>query len=251
MIDIFKTRTMLKVIENAPPLRTFLRDTFFKNSETFDTPHVDVDICKSKRRLAPFVSPRVSGKNIDRQGFRTETYSPALVGPQIITNADHVMNRTPGESVYGGITPLERAARLLAKDLVELENMITRREEWMCAQMLTTGKVVMKGDDVDDVIDFEFTNTEALTGVNAWDNPASDPIKDIKRWRTEIEKSSGVSPNYLLVSSDVAEMLVDHPKIQSLFNIWNYQMGQMAPTFGSSNGVNYVGRLSSAGVEVY
>ncbi|WP_284069242.1 major capsid protein [Escherichia coli] len=35
--------------------------------------------------------------------------------------------------------PAERAAEQLGKDLLELDEMVNRREEWMCAQVLFYG----------------------------------------------------------------------------------------------------------------
>ncbi|VFN03327.1 MAG: Phage major capsid protein E [Candidatus Kentron sp. G] len=44
------------------------------------------------------------------------------------------MTRTPGEAVYAGsLSPQQRAARQLGKDMREMMDAIVRREEWMAA----------------------------------------------------------------------------------------------------------------------
>ncbi len=62
-ISIYDPRTMGKVIRRMAPVRTFFRTTFFKNPLPFATKSVDVDMKKGNRELAPFVNPRIGGKN--------------------------------------------------------------------------------------------------------------------------------------------------------------------------------------------
>ncbi len=58
-INIYETRTMLQAIEMMKPVRTFLKDTFFSNVQTHPTEHFDVDYYKGRRKMAPFVSPKL------------------------------------------------------------------------------------------------------------------------------------------------------------------------------------------------
>ena len=62
-MDIFDTRTMLEAVEQMPSARRFLLNTFFNggNPVTFATKTVDIDIIKGKRKMAPFVHPRLPG----------------------------------------------------------------------------------------------------------------------------------------------------------------------------------------------
>ena len=43
-IDIYQPRYLAEVVRSAPPVHTFLRDTFFTNVKTFTTEEVDIDI---------------------------------------------------------------------------------------------------------------------------------------------------------------------------------------------------------------
>lgn len=45
-IDIYQPRYLAEVVRSAPPVHTFLRDTFFTNIKTFATEEVDIDIVK-------------------------------------------------------------------------------------------------------------------------------------------------------------------------------------------------------------
>lgn len=42
-------------------------------------------------------------------GYQTKTYTPPLVAPEKVTTVDDLLIRRPGESLYSGRTPAERA----------------------------------------------------------------------------------------------------------------------------------------------
>ena len=42
-VSIYEPRTMGRVVQKLPPVRTFFRSTFFRHEETFTTKDVDVD----------------------------------------------------------------------------------------------------------------------------------------------------------------------------------------------------------------
>lgn len=132
----------------------FFRSTFFRHEETFTTKDVDVDFRKGSRKVAPFVSRLVGGKVVPNTGYQTKTYTPPLVAPEKVTTVDDLLIRRPGESLYSGRTPAERAVLKMADDFKELREQILRREELMCAQTIFTGTIPIIGDGVNEVIDF-------------------------------------------------------------------------------------------------
>lgn len=128
-INLYDTRTMMAAIERMMPARTFLRDTFFAEPETFLTTKIDVDFKKGKRKMAPFVAPRVGGVVLDRQGYSTKTYAVPKIAPERVITVDDISQRNMGEAVYSTKTPEQREAELRGKDLSELSEAIARREE--------------------------------------------------------------------------------------------------------------------------
>lgn len=157
-VSIYEPRTMMGVIRKMPPAHTFFRSTFFSHEQTFVTETVDMDFKKGARKLAPFVSRVVGGKIVPNTGYETRTYKPTLIAPDKITTIDDLLDRQPGEQLYSERTPAQRAVIKMREDFTELREMIVRREEWMCAQAMLTGKIVVVGEGVKDVIDFQFTN---------------------------------------------------------------------------------------------
>lgn len=249
-ISIYDPRTMLEAIEQMLPVNTFLKSTFFKNSRTFLTENVDVDYNKGRRRMAPFVSPKLAGKVMERDGFTTNTYKPALIKPLRPITVEDLQIRSFGENVYSTKSPDERAIELLARDLTDLEDAITRREEWMAAQVLFTGKVDMIGEGVNQTLDFDFTNKLVLSGSDKWSETSSDPIGDLKNWRLAVIQKSGITPDTAVMASDVVDAFLNHPAVQKILDNQRIKLGQIDPRT-LPNGVTYLGSLTSLGLDLY
>ncbi|WP_162267925.1 major capsid protein, partial [Clostridium botulinum] len=210
-INLFEPRTLGKVVTRMPKPKTFLRDTFFRNPLTFPTKRVEVDFTKGNRKIAPFVHPKIGGKTVENTGYKTNIFEPALVAPDTITTADDLLKRMPGENLYSGISPDERAIKKVATDMEKLEAMITRREELMCAQAIFLGKIPVIGEGLNYEIDFDFTNKETLSGGDLWSTDTSDPIKKIKELHREVQKTGFVNCDVCIMAADVADRFIDHP----------------------------------------
>ena len=249
-ISIFDPRTMGKIVERMPKVHTFLLSTFFRNVKTFVTPSVDVDFKKGNRALAPFVHPKMGGKTIPNKGFQTKTYTPPLVGPNKITTVADLQGRVAGENIYSGKTPAERAVQKLAEDLKELDEMITRREEWMAAQAFFTGKIPIIGEGLNEEIDFNFTNKEILAAARRWTNAASDPVADLERWYKHVQKTGFVNPNICLMDDGVVNAFINHEKVKSVLDVSAYDLAVIKPR-QLPNGATYVGTIRKLALDIY
>ncbi len=249
-VNLYDPRTMMKAVRRVATPKTFLRDTFFNRVQTFNTKSVDIDFVKGNRKLAPFVHEKVGGKTVENTGYRTNQYTPTLIAPDTITTIDDIMSRVAGEPLYGGFTPEQRAAQKMVEDFTKLEDMITRREEWMCAQALFTGKIPIKGESLDYEIDFEFDNYDKKTGTALWSNSASDPIKDLKNMRKETQKKGLTSPDICIMADDVAESFVNHEKVQKVLDIRRFEIATIAPK-ELPNGATWIGRINELNLDIY
>jgi hypothetical protein len=250
-INIYSTRTLLKAVALMKPTHTFFRDTFFGKTETFLTEVVDFDVKKGKRKMAPFVAPRKGGVVMDRQGFKTETLRAPKIAPERILTIDDVNKRGLGEDIYSSRTPEERAREVLATDMIELDDFITRREEWMCREILLNGKVTMTGEGFEQVLDYNFTNKESLAGQALWtDYTNSNPIADLKRWRLSVIQKTGKAPNIAVFASDVVDTFINHPIVKDLLNTLRLNVGVIEPSV-QSDAITFIGKLPSLGLEIY
>lgn len=245
-INLFEPRTMLKFSERMPKATTFLRDKFFKEKEFSPTAKVDVDIKIGGLKVAPYVSEKIGGKVVENSGFRTETFAPPLVSPLKITTAADIQKRAMGESIYSSRTPDERAAEKLIKDLQDLDEMITRREEVMCAEAIFEGEIDVKGDGVDYIISFGHTNRQTLSGENLWSASTSTKLSDLKRWRRTVQQTGFVNTDTVVMAADVADELLKDKEIKELLNIRNVSIGQI-DVKELPQGATYLGYLAEIG----
>lgn len=249
--SIYDPRTMGKVISRMAPVRTFFKSTFFRNVETFVTETVDVDYKKGNRKLAPFVHRRIGGKTVPNTGYETKIYTPPLIAPDKVTSVDNRLKRQAGENPFSGRTPAERAVVKMAADFHELDEMITRREEWMCAQVIFTGSIPVIGEGIEETISFDFTNNETITtAAKKWNNAGSDPIADLKRWRKIVQKNGFVNCDICIMADDVAEAFVNHEKVRKLLDTRGYDLATIKPR-ELPNGVTYVGTIHGEGLDIY
>jgi hypothetical protein len=250
-INLYEPRTLQRVFSEIKPAFSFLRDTFFGGRETSVTELVDVDYVKGKRRLARYSSSKnLRGKEVKRDGFITRTFRPALINPKRTITGETVKQRLPGEHIYAGKTDEDRALEILAKDLDELDQQLTRRGEQQVAEMMFTGKVTMKDDDIDEEFNYEFTNKEILSGSDVWTDDSSDPISELRQRKAAIRQKSGIVPNIVVFSEEAYEAFISNPNVQKAMENRRITRGDIIPR-PISDAVDYIGNLSELGLELY
>ncbi len=245
--DMFDYREMTGVLATMFAPRMFLLELFFGGSDikTHDTKHVDIDIVRRGRKLAAFVSPLHEGRAVEREGFRTATFTPPYTKEFKTTTAEHVMKRRPGETIYARpMTPEERAAEILGEDMADLRDRILRREAWMAAQLLKTGTVVCKGDGIDVVIDFGMPSDHKITlsAEDKWNVATSDPVSNLVDWRSMIARDSGLVPGVAVLGSEVAKAVRNNPAVMKQLDNRRVTLGQIDPR-QLPDGVVYLGML--------
>ena len=212
------TRETMDAIDQTPPVRGFFQKTFFPDEQTHVTEKVEFDVRKGKRIMAPFVSPRIGGKVITRQGWKTNQFTTPKIAPERVLTVDDITKRAIGENVYSRRTPAEREDELLAKDLTDLEESISRRKEWECRQILYEGKIDVQDEEngVDVQIDFGFTNIYVLGADELWTLATVDPLPLFRRIRKKIIKDTGRAPDMMIFSTDVIEDFTTNPNVMML-----------------------------------
>lgn len=252
VISMFETRTMLELLEELKRPVTFLKSTFFSNEKTFDTEWVDIDLYKGKRRMAPFVSPIIGGTTVERLGYKTTKYRPVLIAPDMVTTAQDVFYRAAGEHIYSGRSATDRMLEQMGKDFAELEALITRREEWMCAEALFKGEITMTGEGVNEKVTFGLDNTHKITqttDATKWSKNAN-PLKDLRDWRRKIIQDSGVPPTIIVMGSGVVDIFVDHEKVTKTLDLRRVDRGIIDPSI-LPEGVTYWGYIKEIACDIY
>lgn len=251
-ISIFASRAMAAAMRQEKKTGAFILDLLFSKTEPVTSETVDIDIIKGKRRMAPFQSPRVEGKLVEKLGFTTNSYKPAYIKPKkVLESADIVNNRASGESVYALQSPEERASMKLAEELTDLEDMIIRREEWMACQQIVNGYVDVVGDGVNYRIDLlmDADHKITLTGTDIWTDAGSNPNSDIGTAVQLISKDAGKSANVMIGNTTTMDVYVNHAKVQNTLNTRRIDLGMIKPE-DMGDGVSYYGYVTVNGKQL-
>lgn len=249
-VSIYDPRYLAEVVRTTPPVHTFFLDTYFSNIKTFPTKGVDIDIVKGDRQMASFVHPLVGGQVLRDQGYKTESFTPPLINPLTITTANDALERAPGEDLYSGKTPEERAAQQLIEDYKRLDDAATRREEWMAVKTIMDGQIPIIGNGVSKVIDFGFTNKVTLSGDNKWGGSKADIQGNLGDWVDKVLHGGFANVDMAILGKTAKKHLFNDATIQKMLDNRRMNMGELAPR-DLPNGVRYLGHLTDPSLELY
>lgn len=258
-ININDTRTMLTAIERGYKPSSLLVDTFFPVKQTFVTEYVDIEFKKGGRKMAPFIVPGSKGINSARTGSTVQTYKAPIIKPKRNITVSDVETRGFGENIYSQRSPEERAMELRAKDLIELQEEIARRKEWMAAQLLLNGQYNVEGyaDDgqtvVVDTVNFGWNGKTILSGSDTWDNAGAKIYDNIGDVSANIRKTAGVVPTVAICSENVVKYLLANDQIMKMMMVPsrdNLALMSLQPKIQSPEVIR-VGYIQALNMEVY
>lgn len=249
----YETKTMLAPFLQGPLVPTFLRDTFFTGRDYPLTNLIEFDFRRGRRKMAPFVAPLIGGKLMERQGFETRFFRAPRIAPVRALRTPDLEARLPGETVYSQRSPADRAAELLAEDAIFCDEAISRREEWMCRNVLVNGAITVTADNGYQMV-VDYTQSSAGAANNhyvpavKWDQAGSDPLDDLEKARLATIKDSGIQPNVALFGVNAAKVFIRNAQVATLLDKIRYQIATIEPIIQSQSVVRF-GRVP--GLELY
>lgn len=258
-IDLTKTYTLLKAYEAIPPVTSFLKDRYFPTdamTDVFNTSEVLVDYKDNGKKAAPFVAPSVGGMIIERSGFTTDKFEPPLIAPARSLSIDDLKKRGFGEAVFSNVSPEQRKTLLTLRDLQELDQMTTRREEIMAAETMINSKCVMKHitdasspatSPDEKVIQFYTggSNPNVYVPSVGWEASGAKILQDIYAM-SQMLTNKGLPAEELIVSGDVADAIINDPTLQKLLDNSRMNLGGIAPLTLPA-GASHIGTLNVFG----
>jgi hypothetical protein len=263
-VELYEPRRMLASLEQRQIPFSFFLDTFFQEEDVSATEAIDIDIDRGgKRIMAAFVNPKLQGQQVERRGYKTRSYKPPYVKPKRVTTAVDAMKRQMGENlVNSGVNPAMRAAKLIGKDLGELDDMIWRREEWMAACAVQTGTIIVQGEGVEDEIDFDMLDTHkiVLSGTARWSQyTTAKPLQNLRNYSVDIiQEDSGLVPGIAVFGRDAWDDFMSCESVvgtatgsKSLFDMRAIDVGRIDPRPLAAGGVTYQGYVKEINMDLY
>ena len=221
------TSELIATLHTLNRPKRFLLETFFPSTVLFDTAQVVFDKVPTTRRLAPFVSPLVKGKPQPISGETLTTYRPPYLKPKHTLSPDiGLLAPMP----VGGIKPAnitfqvpptmrQRLDDLRARALQDEDDQITRREEWMAAQLLLTGSFNVVAEDHPPMnVDLgrPAANTVVLTGALRWGNLGVSPFQNLQDQAAAIASATGFVPNTVVFEPKAARLFLGDPFLMKI-----------------------------------
>ena len=259
-MELFKdTFTLMQAMDRMKQLSSFLVDTFFPVvPATAVTSKIAVEYRKGARKLAPFVIPGGNGVNTSRIGSKIDFYEPPMMGARRVLGVDELMQRSFGEDIYSTKTPEQRANEILARDLVDLQNMVVNRKNKMAADILLTGQCQIDGYGADgkvtktDVLKFEDW-TQKLEPTTKWDQANADIYGDLAEMSNSIQENAGIVPDVAICGKNIMNYILGNEAIMKYIaipNANNLSMMSFQPRLRAPQ-IMYIGTIMSLNLELY
>ena len=251
--------SLLQTVERIKPPASYLVDTWFPNSitSTLTNGYMAVEYRKEGRLLAPFVSKGGRGVNVNRGSSRIRLYKAPMVGPRRVIGLGDIELRQFGEQpVFSNVTPEQRAAKMQAEDMMDLLRMIQNSKSKMAADILQTGKTIIRGladDGVTEEVDkITFDWDSKVNASTDWANSTADIYGDIKAVSERIQEDSGFIPTLMLCGKNVEKKLLNNSAIYKWLQIPNREnlaMASFSPHYTSPQ-ARFIGYLSALNIEI-
>ena len=241
-LDITKTHTLLKAYEAIPRVPSFLKDRYFPTNgmtDVFMTDDVLVDYKENGKKVAPFVSPVIGGVVNTRGTFKTERFTPPLIAPARTLTIDDLKKRGFGEAIFSGVSPADRKVLITLRDLQDLDQMTTRREEIMASETMINSKCVMKHitnesnpENSPEEKEIKFyeggTNPYQYTPSVGWDAEGALILQDLNAM-VRMLTDKGLPAEDLIVAGDVADAIINNATLQKLLDNNRMNLGGIKP----------------------
>ncbi len=236
----FNTIALIASYKTRYAVPALIRDTFFSQKEFIDSEIVRIDSKLGGRGLAPFILP-LENQVVGRRRPFKETFIPApIIAPARVITPRELRGPTMGESVYNYKSPEERFAQIVAEDGEDMDDEISRTEEWMCCQCMFAGKIPIRYRNKTAVtIDYGFTNTTVL--AKKWTDTTSLPLNDLTSAQGALN-ANGYSGNVAIYSPDSWNALWANPNVQNA-------MKNVFPQFVPFTGLPGATQITPAGVQ--
>lgn len=215
---IYDTNTLVALVPNLMTSQNFLLDTFFSAIVDPQSEKISIDVDVGLRRMAPFVSPLVEGAFVEQRRYQTNEFKPAYVKDKRAPDLRKPIRRQIGERIGGGgITPVEREMANLQFEMEDQTDMINRRMEWMAANELMTGTVVVQGAGFPAVtVDFGRAANLSVTlaGAARWGQANISPAASIEDWQVRVLKASGATVTDIIFTTTPYQLFLADPLVK-------------------------------------
>jgi hypothetical protein len=246
----YSTTDLLEATKRLDPFMPFLVNLLCPNIVTFGTQEIAFDAFEEDMKLAPFSSPYAPGQVGQQPSGELRKFKAPYLKPKDVVDPGRVLVRRPGEGLDGPMSPAQRADAIRV-DLLDMHRQkIRRREEWMVAQLLLTGKVIISGPRYPtSVLDFRRDSNHTIDisgGAAAWDQSMAKPVEDLEDWFAMLEAPA----THVIFGRTAFRRALENQAFKDLVDSrrGSDSVFEMAPAHMDAS---YRGRFGGAGPEIW
>jgi hypothetical protein len=229
--ELYRTSALLSGFVQLPPAAVFLRDRLFGGVQETEADLVSIEFYRGRQKLAPFCSRYSKGIAVPREKEALSLFSPPFVKPNRMLHADDLLRRNIGGNRNNG-NATNRDAELLVIDEQELDASISRTENWMCSQVLFSGKVLcLDGDTNKPVAEIDYGPISRTVTAKPWSDTTSKPLDDLKAAQRLVSGACGFTANLIVMGKDAGDAFESSPSVMESYNKLQVQSGTLAPEF--------------------
>lgn len=227
---VVETYKLINTVKKMYPVAQFFKDRYFPDGKTFYSEKALIETKEGGRKVAPFVIPVVGGIVMDAEGYRAWEVRAPYIAPKMPITAEELEKKAFGESPESGRTPAQRENEIEAEHMDDMRKAIYRRQELMCTEIVTTGRLVMKhyatADDAANDTNYE------VKILQFYENDFKNRYKFTKDFATmtaqekilefykiaSILRKRGVRATDIVMTADVSMLLMTDEKFLEFYN---------------------------------
>ena len=249
---------LTKAVELMKPMATYFKDTFFSKSNISYNGFAVFEKSEKTDSVARFVIKDQNGRLVKKSGKQAIGFKlPTTKERMSFSIHEYNEFKTLGTKMINiGSQPSEKNEAFnqwVLSNFSTLKERVIRRQEQMCVEALTTGKLSIVDDDVTYEIDYDMPEANFITAAAAakWSADTSNPIEDIIKYTRLISKKTGVTVDKVIMGTAAATAYRNNKTVKEQLNLLNYQVGSLQPTNAANItvGALSLGRLPS-GIEL-
>ena len=243
---MYTLRKLIASYEKIHPIKLFLWSLLIGYEKEERTATFEIHTKDGMRIVAPTVGRRSKGTLVKKGSFKVETYKPSMLKPYVVAEGESILKQQFGQTIYGD--PATNVKKKIAQELRNLQTILMRTMQYNLSILLTTG--VLPQEEGAAGISFGTFNSVVLSGSSKWNAVGVDIIGQLKEKKTFIQDTTGISPDTLVVSPDVASVLLDDPKFVDMQKRFNSNIVQIDPKELGS-GADYIGYIPLLSLKIY
>lgn len=252
--EFFTNRELTDTVNIIPTDPMVLSSMFFPEAtaEQHYADIVEFDIESEFRLVAQYSAANASYKPVDRSQAVNKDFKIPYIKHSTDVNAAALVYRMAGETLYTPVDPKARAAKMIAKDMAKLKNMIARAVEVQAAQALTSGIVVANGADFSGTFDFGRAADLTVTnsGTDNWGTSTADVLGDLDAGRVLLGKK-GYYGSMVIMGHNARVNFMKDAAVGSKLDNRRIDQGALSTNGIVPVGMTYYGRVDSFDIYEY